>query len=180
VFSWIIFSSLVFPPNRYNRSNYLKDIAMNPLFKKVLAMGLLATLLAGCDAFFTGEQVARFPMTMKDGGGASVKIALGPDMNPVALNFRAEYPQGSQSGGKFNSYTAVLKLGDKQVGTGQFTVSGVGTQEAASQTPYAQSQIMVVQAQEIGDYELTITPTKPLEVPLGKLEVELRKNIGAK
>jgi hypothetical protein len=150
------------------------------VFVKVIAMGFFASFLAACDAFVTGEQVARFPMTMKDGGAATVKVALGPDMNPVALNFRAEYPQASQSGGKFNNYSAVLKLGDKEISRNQFTVSGIGNQEATSATPYAQSQIMVVQATEIGDYELTITPTKPLEVPLGKLEVELRKNIGKK
>ena len=54
---------------------------------------LLSLLLVACDAFVTGEQVVNFDLKPQaDGGYAPVTVTLGPEMNPVALNFRAELP----------------------------------------------------------------------------------------
>ena len=132
---------------------------------------------AGCDALFTGEKVARFPLTAETAGGyAPLTITLGPDMNPVALNLQAEYAASAAEAGKWNSYRATLTKSGSPVAASDFRVNN--TSDPMSPTAQVVSRTMIViDVKEVGDYELKIDPLAPAAVTLGKPQVELRRNI---
>ncbi|MBL8385376.1 MAG: hypothetical protein JNM90_20000 [Burkholderiales bacterium] len=146
--------------------------------RKFALPALLAGLLsAGCDGLFTGENVARFPLSEAAGGGyAPLRLTLGPEMNPIALNLHAEYAASDAEAGKWNSYRATLSRGGSRIATGDFNVNN--TSSPSSQSGQAVSRTMlVVEVGEVGDYEITIVPTAPIAVTLHKAQVELRRNI---
>jgi hypothetical protein len=143
----------------------------------VLAMSLFS--LFGCDAFVTGESVAKFTVPVNaDGSYGKVTLALGPEMNPVALNFRADYTGATPTGPRFNDYKATLMQGGQVVSTSVFTINDTGSAEAGgTRSPYALRNLMTVSVKDIGDYELQVVRTGPAHVELTKPEIELRKNI---
>ena len=146
---------------------------------RILATPLLIAgmFLAGCDALFTGEKVARFPLKAEAGGGyAPIVVTLGPDMNPVALNLQAEYAASAGEAGKWNSYRATLTKSGTSVATGSFTVNN--TSDPMSPNAQVVSRTMlVIDVSEVGDYELKIEPTAPTAVTLANQQLELRRNI---
>ena len=145
---------------------------------KTLLAAAFAFLLAACDAFVTGESVATFPVTVNaDGSYAPVKLALGPEMNPIALNIVHSYTGAQPTGPKFNDYKATLTLNGQPVSTGAFNVTDASTPEATTGAPSAKNHVMTVSVKEIGDYELVIVRNGPAHVSLAKPEIELRKNI---
>ncbi len=145
---------------------------------KALVVGLFALVLAACDAFVTGESVAKFPVTVNaDGSYSPVKLALGPEMNPVALNITHLYTGAQPTGPKFNDYKATLTLNGQPISTGAFNVTDSSTPEATVSAPSAKNHVMTVSVKEVGDYELTVVRNGPAHVSLTKPEIELRKNI---
>jgi len=143
---------------------------------RLLLLGLLLTLSA-CDGLFTGTQVVRFPLQALPGGYAPVKLALGPDMNPIALNFAAEYTVNPAESGKWNSYTAVLSLNGKAVAAAPFNINNSNSQDAPSGAPAVAHTMLIVEVAETGDYELRVTLNGPQQITLNKANVELRRNI---
>lgn len=143
-----------------------------------LIAGLFALGLAACDAFVTGESVAKFPVTVNaDGSYAPLKLALGPEMNPIALNIVHLYTGAQPTGPKLNDYKATLTLNGQPVSTGAFNVTDSSTPETTAGAPSAKNHVMTVSVKEIGDYELVIVRNGPAHVSLTKPEIELRKNI---
>ena len=147
------------------------------LFGGLLAMSFLS--LFGCDAFVTGESVATFTVPVNaDGSYGAVKLALGPDMNPVALNFRADYTGATPTGPRYNDYKATLTQSGQVVSTSVFTINDTGSNETGgTRSPYALRNLMTISAKEIGDYELLVVRTSKEHVTLAKPTIELRKNI---
>ena len=132
---------------------------------------------AGCDALFTGEKVARFPLKAETAGGyAPVTVTLGPDMNPVALNLQAEYAASATEAGKWNSYRATLTKSGMPVAAGDFRINNTSDPQSPSAQVLSRTMI-TLEVSEVGDYELKIDALAPVAVTLDKPQLELRRNI---
>lgn len=144
-----------------------------------IASALLLSLagLAGCDGLFTGESVARFPLTQNPSGGyAPIRVSLGPDMNPIALNLHVEYAASATEAGKWNSYRATLSKAGTPVKSADFRVNNTSD----SMSPNAQvvsATMLILDVAEVADYELVIEASSPIAVTLSSPQLELRKNI---
>ena len=137
-----------------------------------------ALLLAACDAFVTGEKVATFDLKPQpDGGYAPVTLTLGPEMNPVALNLRAELPANGGTPNAWNEYAAILTRQGAAVQTKSFTVNDTSTRDNVPGQPFIARNAITVSVKETGDYVLTIAATRKPVVELRKPQLELRKNI---
>ena len=139
---------------------------------------VLALLLAACDGLFTGTQVTRFALQPAPGGGfAPLRLTLGPEMNPVALNFSAEYTPDPAQAGKWNSYVAVLSYKGRPIATGAFNINSNATPDAPVGAASVSQTMLLVDAAETGDYELNITASGQARLTLANPNVELRRNI---
>ena len=137
-----------------------------------------AVLLVACDAFVTGEPVVSFDLKPQaDGGYAPVTVTLGPEMNPVALNLRAELPGSGGTPGAWNEYAAMLTFKGAAVATNSFTVNDTSSRDNAPGQPFIARNAITVSVKETGDYVLTIAATRKPVVELHKPQLELRKNI---
>ena len=146
---------------------------LKPLFWMVAVL-----LLAACDAFVTGEKVVSFDLKPQaDGGYAPITLTLGPEMNPVALNLRAELPGSGGTPGAWNEYAAVLTYQGLPVMNQAFNVNDTSTRDNVPGQPFIARNMMTVNVKETGDYTLTITATRKPVVELMKPQLELRKNI---
>lgn len=135
-------------------------------------------LFAGCDAFVTGQPVVSFELKPQaDGGYAPVTLTLGPEMNPVALNLRAELPGSGGTPGAWNDYAAVLTFKGTAVASNAFTVNDTSTRDNTPGQPFIARNAITVSVKETGDYVLTIAATRKPVVELVKPQLELRKNI---
>ena len=139
---------------------------------------LLTLFLAACDAFVTGESVVTFDLKPQaDGGYAPVTVTLGPEMNPAALNLRAELPGSGGTPGAWNEYVAILTYNGAPVQTNSVTVNDTSTRDNVPGQPFIARNVMTISVKETGDYVLTIAATKKPVVELLKAQLELRKNI---
>lgn len=148
--------------------------------RNVLIPALLAAALAlaGCDEVVTGEQVHAFPVGENDMGGyGPILLQLTPDMSPVAINFRARHGDDPAEFDKWNSYRATLSKDGQEIVAGQFNVNHTGSVDSPQGAPYLIRNVLTVHPDEAGEYELTITPTKPVEVRLSDTQVEVRRNV---
>lgn len=144
------------------------------------AVLLAALLLSACDAFVTGEKVVSFDLKpLAEGGYAPLTVTLGPEMNPIALNLRAELPGSGGAPGAWNEYAAVLSFNGAPVQTNAFNVNDTSTRENQPGQPFIARTVMVVSVKETGDYVLNIRAAKKPVVELIKPQLDLRKNIAA-
>jgi hypothetical protein len=151
---------------------------MTTIFKRSFLMLAAALLVVGCDAFVTGEKVVAFELKPQaDGGYAPITVTLGPEMNPVALNLRAELPGSGGTPGAWNQYAAMLTFKGAPVATNSFTVNDTSTQDNVPGQPFIARNAITVSVKETGDYVLTIVATRKPVVELRKPQLELRKNI---
>ncbi len=151
-------------------------IGIRNAFILPLLAGMLA--MAGCDEIATGEKAQSLAVSENDAGGyGPAALSLTPDMAPVALNFRAEHGDDPAEVGKWNSYRATLSLGGQEVAAGQFNINHTGTLDAPQGSPYLLKNMLTVHPAEAGEYELVITPTKPVEVKLSGTRIEVRRNV---
>ena len=151
---------------------------LSPALRAGVFALLAALLMSACDGLFTGTQVVRFPLEQrKNGGYAPVKLALGPEMNPIALNFAAEYTVNPAESGQWNAYVAVLTFQGKAIASTQFNINNATSPDAPAGAPSVAHTMMQIEVAETGDYELRISPTEPVRVTLAKANVELRRNI---
>ena len=145
---------------------------------KPLLWMVAVLLLAACDAFVTGEKVVSFDLKPQaDGGYAPITLTLGPEMNPAALNLRAELPGSGGTPGAWNEYAAVLTYQGMPVMNQAFNVNDTSTRDNVPGQPFIARNVMTVSVKDTGDYTLTITATKKPVVDLMKPQLELRKNI---
>jgi len=135
-------------------------------------------MLCSCDGLFSGDQVVRFPLDARPQGGyAPIKLALGPEMNPIALNFTAEYTVDPSESGKWNSYSAILTRNGQVVGATTFNINNSTTPDAPVGAPGVAYTMMVLNVGTVADYELAIGPNAPPRITLKKPAVEVRRNI---
>jgi hypothetical protein len=135
-------------------------------------------LLAACDGLFSGTQVTRFALQSAPGGGfAPLRLTLGPEMNPVALNFSAEYTADPAQAGKWNSYVATLSYQGRPIATGAFNINSNATPDAPVGAVSVSQTMLLVDAAQTGDYELSITASGQARLTLANPNVELRRNI---
>ena len=143
-----------------------------------LALAALCACLGACDGLFTGTQVTRFPLQeATDGGYAPVTLTLGPEMNPVALNFAAEYTINPAEAGKWNSYVATLSYKGRAIASAPFNINNSNSPDAPGGAPGVAHTMLIVDVSEIGDYELRISAGAPPAITLAKPNLELRRNI---
>ena len=142
---------------------------------------VMLALVAGCEGVITGKEVVTVALQPTgDGGYGPVKFALGPDMNPVAINLHANYSQDRQESGKWNTYRATLKVGAKQIATRDFNVNypAAAGSDASSPPPTSLVHTLwIVDLKDRDDYEVTIAPLKPVEVTLVSPRIEVRRNV---
>ena len=137
-----------------------------------------ALLVAGCEEIVTGAHVQSIEVAENaDGGYGPVTLALTPEMAPVAINFRAEHGVDATEVGKWNTYQALLIKDGAVVATGQFHINYTGTLDSPQGAPYLVENVMTIHPGEAGVYELTIMPTKPVEIRLSGAEVHVRRNV---
>jgi hypothetical protein len=146
-------------------------------------MAFLAGVLTACEGVMTGTEVARVPLQAAEGGPAGayapVKLDLGPDMNPVAINFRADFTQDPAEFGKWNTYRASLSRDGKVIVARTFNVNHpTANPDNAAPPPTASvNTLFIVDVQSGGEYELTLTPVSPVAIVLNNAQVDARRNV---
>lgn len=137
-----------------------------------------ASLLAGCEGLFTGNEVARLPLSAQpDGGYAPVKVTLSPEMNPVSFNLHAGFTPDTTQAGRWNTYRATLTKDGNVVFTREFNVNYSGSAESAPAAGPAAIVMMIADIAAAGEHELAITPSKPVEVTLTDPQVAVRSKV---
>ena len=144
---------------------------------------LIAAFLHGCEGVVSGTEIARVPLQIAEGAPAGnyapVKIALNPEMNPVAFNFRADFTMNVTEAGKWTTYRAILSKDGAMVATRNFNVNHPWSNPDSS--PPAPTgaihTLFYVDVQSAGDYELTIAAVSPAQVTLKDAQVDVRRNV---
>lgn len=156
-------------------------IATRSLPVPALAVAVLAAAiltLAGCEKFVTGEEAQSVPVSENESGGyGPVRLALAPDMSPVAINFHARHGDDPSELDKWNRYRATLSRNGQTVAIGLFNLNHTGTIDSPQGSTYLTQNMLTLNPSEPGDYELVITPTKPIEVKFYDTQVEVRRNV---
>lgn len=149
-------------------------------------LGLVAGTLAGCEGVTTGTEVARVALQPAVNAGegergayAPAKFTLSPDMNPVAFNFRAEFSQDATEFGRWNAYRAVLTQNGASIATRNFNVNHPQSSAQAEAPPPTGTvhTLFYVDVPASGEFELSITPIKPVEITLNSPIVDARRNV---
>lgn len=144
----------------------------------ILPVLAAALVIAGCEELVTGEKVEAVAVSENDNGGyGPVLLTLTPDMAPVALNFRAEHGSDPAELDKWNTYRAVLTQNGQEVASGSFHVNHTGTADFPQGAPYQLQHMLTAYPGAPGDYFLSITPTKPVEIRLSGTQIEVRRNV---
>lgn len=142
------------------------------------ALALLAFAMAGCDNMMSGTLVQTLPLSANEGGGyVPVTIALTQDMSPALLSFRAQHGDDPNEIGKWNSYHVTLSRYGVVLKDATFNINHTGSIDSPMGATFVNQPMIKINPPESGDYELRIAPSKPLEVKLSKVEVEVRKNV---
>lgn len=137
-----------------------------------------AFFIAGCDGLATGEHAQTIPVSENSGGGyGPVTLSLTPEMAPVAINFRAQHGDDPAEVGKWNTYRAVLSKDGHPIASGMFNINNTGTPDTPEGAPYILRNMLTAWPDEAGDYDLVISPTKPVEVKLMDTQVVIRRNV---
>jgi hypothetical protein len=148
-----------------------RDILLLPCLVAVFS-------LAGCDGLATGEHAQTLPISENSGGGyGPVALSLTPEMAPVAINFRAQQGDDPAEVGKWNSYRAVLSKDGHPIASAMFNINNTGTPDTPEGAPYILRNMLTVWPAEAGDYDLVISPTRPVEVRLMDTQVVIRRNV---
>lgn len=134
--------------------------------------------MAACEEIVTGQAVQSLAVSENGGGGyGPVRVALTPEMSPVAINFHARHGDDPSELNTWNSYRATLSRDGQEVASGQFNVNHTGTTETPEGARHLIRNLMTVTPSEAGDYELVITPTKPIAMKLYDTRIEVRRNV---
>lgn len=145
---------------------------------RFLSVAALLVALGGCDGLMTGEEVETLPLTENSASGYEpVTITLTPEMSPVALNFRAEHGSDPSEVNRWNSYLATLSRDGREVASGQFNINHTGSEDAPMGASYIMRTMLTAWPEQAGEYTLTITPTKMVEVKLLRTQIEVRRNV---
>jgi hypothetical protein len=154
------------------------------VWRGLAVLGAMAGVLAGCEGTTTGREVAGATLQAAAARGAyqPAKFNLSTDMNPIAVNFRADFTQEAAEFGKWNSYRAVLTHNGAMVATRNFNVNHPQGQSAGAggDAPPPTGLVYTLfttDLQQNGEYELTITPVQPAAITLRNARVDVRANV---
>ena len=145
-------------------------------------LGLLTAALAGCEGVTTGTEVARMQLQAAEGGSyAPVKVTLATEMNPVAINFRADFSQNPSECGKWNTYSVALSKDGNVVASRNIDINHPQSQsQAGADAPPRASTIytlFIINIQASGEYELTLSALQPPAITLSSPTVDVRRNV---
>lgn len=147
-------------------------------------IGALAAALAGCEGTTTGKEVASVSLQAAAERGAyqPAAFSLTTDMNPISVNFRADFTQEATEFGKWNSYRAVLTHNGATVETRNFNVNHPQAQSAGAggDAPPPSGMVHTLFITDIpanGEYEVVITPVQPAAITLKEARVDVRRNV---
>lgn len=142
------------------------------------AFALLAFVIAGCDNMMSGTLVQTLPLSANEEGGyAPVTMTLTQDMSPVLLIFRAQHGDDPGEIGKWNTYHVTLSRYGAVLKEATFNINHTGSIDSPMGATFVNQPMIKINPPENGDYELRIAPSRPTEVKLSKVEVEVRKNV---
>jgi hypothetical protein len=141
-------------------------------------------LLTGCEGTTTGTQVTNVALQPAEqpaerGAYTPVKFNLSTDMNPIAVNFRADFTQQATEFGKWNTYRVALKQNGNTVASRNMNINHPQTNAQGDAPPPTSTvhTLFVADLESSGEFELTITPVKPVEVTLMNATVDVRRNV---
>lgn len=152
-------------------------------FGVVAGLAILAALLVGCEGVTTGTEIARMPLQVVEDGPkgvyAPVKFNLGPEMNPVAINFRADYSQTPSEFGQWNSYRVTLTHGSAVVVTRNININHPQGNPRGDAPPPTSTvhTLFITDVSSSGEYGLTIVPLQPAAIVLSNAQVDVRRNV---
>lgn len=150
----------------------------------VAVLGFFLSLFAGCEGTTTGQQIANVALQPGEGNSyAPVKLNLNTDMNPIAVNFRADFSDNPDDFGKFNVYRVALSRDGNVVESRSFNVNHPQTQplhgDTSDRPPPATGYVRTVfttDVQASGEYELTITAVQKA-MTVSNASVDVRRNV---
>lgn len=149
----------------------------------VAGLVLAAGVLGGCEGVTTGTEVANVPLQAAESGDkgayAPVKFTLSAEMNPLAFNLRADFSLDAMEFGKWNSYRAVLTQNGTTVASRNINVNHPQSSPQGEAPPPSGTvhTLFYVDVPGSGEYELTVTPTKPVVITLKEPRVDVRRNV---
>src|SRR5262245_27530003 len=149
----------------------------------VSVLAIFVLVLMGCKGVVTGTEVTRVPLQAADGTAGAyvpIKINLRPDMNPIAINFRADLTQNPAEYGKWNTYRAALSKDGNSVVARTFNVNHPAAPGGDSSPPPPSPFIhtlFIVEIQKAGEYELVIAPVSPTAITLQNAQIDVRRNV---
>lgn len=148
---------------------------------RALAAAAFALVFAGCDGLVGGEEAARIPLQpAADGGYASVRILLRPDMNPVAFNLHADFAWGRHDeAGRWNNYRVTLHGDGGVIATHTFQVNSPERPQASSSAPPSAlvQPLLLVDVPAEGEYEIAIAALQPIAVTLATPQLGVRIHV---
>lgn len=155
---------------------------MMQAFRGLSVLGALAgVFLAGCEGTITGREVANVELQPAAQRGAyeKVKLNFNTEMNPVAVNFRADFTQEATEFGKWNTYRAVLTHNGTPLATRNFNANHPQSNAQGDSPPPAGmvQTLFIVDVPASGEYELTITPLDAVTITLKNARVDARANV---
>lgn len=152
--------------------------------RQLMVLGFLLKLLTGCEGVTTGTEVVRLPLQPAQGGGyVPVKLPLDTGMNPLSINFRADFTLIPGEVGGYNTYRAQLSKDGNVVATKTFNINnprasnsqGDGGDDAPPPNSAIQT-LFLTDIQASGEYELAITALRR-EFTLKEPSVDVRRNV---
>lgn len=134
-------------------------------------------LLAACEGLIGGEELMRVPLQATPAGFAPVRVALKPEMNPVAVNLHADFAWGkSEEAGQWSAYRAELRRDGQVIASREVQVNSPEKPNVSASAPPSslQQPLLHVDVPAEGEYEVLITATRPVAVTLNSPELVVR------
>ncbi|MBM3341384.1 MAG: hypothetical protein FJY56_04645 [Betaproteobacteria bacterium] len=155
-----------------------------PVMRGLAMLGALVGVLVGCEGTTTGREILKVALLPAAERGAyePVRFNLSTDMNPLAINFRADFTQDPADFGKWNNYRVVLSHNGNPLVTRNISVSHPQSQSAGAggEAPPPTSTVhtlFIVDVQASGEYELSIRPAVPAAITLTDATIDVRANV---
>lgn len=145
--------------------------------RRGFAVAAFALLLAACEGLIGGEELMRVPLQATPGGYAPVRVLLKPEMNPVAITLHADFGWGrSEEAGQWNAYRAELRRDGQVIASREVQINSPEKPNVAASAPPSslQQPLLHVDVPAGGEYEVSITATRPVVVTLNSPELAVR------
>lgn len=145
--------------------------------RRGFAVAVFALLLAACEGLIGGEELMRVPLQATANGYATVRVLLKPEMNPVAINLHADFGWGkTEEAGQWNAYRAELRRDGQVIASREVQINSPEKPNVSASAPPTalQQSLLHVDVPAEGEYEVSITATRPSVVTLNSPELAVR------